>query len=294
MLCRLHEHHFQQWYFELRAGFNILFYGFGSKRRILTRFVTEYLGDAPVVVINGYFPTLTARHIFQKVLVEGLQLPSAGPPHLTDQLALIRDYFAQPDCPWPCLYLLIHNIDGPSLRSERMQNTLSQLAACSPHVHLIASIDHIQAPLLWDSVRLSQYQWVWHDLTTYDPYTAETSFENSLMVQRQEVSATGIQYVLASLTSNAKGVFRVLANYQIDIERSSGSTAGGNGLSYPTFYAKCREKFLASSDVAFRAQLTEFRDHKIIQSRKATDGNGDVLYIPLDVDTLMAILENMP
>ncbi|KAJ1910015.1 Origin recognition complex subunit 2 [Tieghemiomyces parasiticus] len=348
MLARLHEQHFHQWYFELRAGFSILFYGFGSKRRLLTRFATEYLNDGPVVVINGYFPTLTIRHIMHKILNEALELSPVAScaakatsssdlatttagygSQLTDQLARLRAYFTDPDRPYPCLYLLVHNLEGPSLRVDRLQCLLAQLASCSPHVHLIASVDHIQSPLLWDAVRLAQYRWVWHDLTTFEPYTTETSFETSLMVQHQEVSATGIRYVLASLTSNAKGVFKVLADYQMACGRHGGGDghkAGGNdegsdgeegdtgdkagrwgrskakaeagatsaiGLAYPDFYAKCRERFLVSSDVAFRAQLTEFRDHKIIQTRKGLDG-GDLMYIPLDNATLANILDNMP
>ncbi|KAJ1979063.1 Origin recognition complex subunit 2 [Dimargaris verticillata] len=297
MLATRHERYFYQWYFELQAGFNLLFYGFGSKRHLLTQFAQELLSDAPVLVVNGYFPTLTLRHIFSKLLDEVLDLkalPGAG-SQPTDQLVTIRQYFADPNRAVNRVYILVHSIDGPSVRSERIQAVLAQLANCSPQIRLIASIDHIQAPLLWDSVKLSQYRWVWHDLTTFDRYSAETSFENSLMVQQPEASATGVQYVLASLTSNAKGVFKVLATYQIELAKSLSSAKDltSLGLAYPSFYARCREQFLVSSDVAFRAQLTEFRDHKIIQSKKGADGS-EVLYIPLDPDTLGAILANMP
>ncbi|KAJ1978552.1 Origin recognition complex subunit 2 [Dimargaris xerosporica] len=297
MLAARHERYFYQWYFELQSGFNLLFYGFGSKRLLLTQFAQELLSDAPVLVVNGYFPTLTLRHIFGKLLDEVLDvktLPGVG-SQPSDQLATIRQYFADPNRAVDRMYILMHSIDGPSVRSERVQAVLAQLASCSPQIRLIASIDHIQAPLLWDAVKLSRYRWVWHDLTTFDRYSAETSFENSLMVQQPEASATGVQYVLASLTSNAKGVFKVLATYQIELAKSlsSAKDLAALGLAYPTFYARCREQFLVSSDVALRAQLTEFRDHKIIQSKKGADGS-EVLYIPLDPDTLDAILTNMP
>ncbi|KAJ1653625.1 Origin recognition complex subunit 2 [Dispira simplex] len=288
-LANLHAQHFPQWLFELRNGFNILFYGLGSKRRLLTKFALEYLQDTPVVVINGFFPTLTVRHIFQKIMHDVLQLGNAGAnPH--EQIAVIRKYFDDPNRAVPEIYLMVHNIDGASLRPERTQQVLGHLASCSPHVHIIASVDHIQVPVLWDSVRLSQFRWVWHDLTTFDYYQVETSFENSLLVQRQEISAVGIQYVLASLTSNAKGVFRVLASHQIEQSDPKDATPG---LDYSAFYRRCRERFLVSSDTAFRAQLTEFRDHKIIHTRRGADGV-EILYIPLDQDILQDILETMP
>lgn len=44
------------------------------------------------------------------------------------------------------IYLIIHNIDGPMLRGEKNQQALGQLASI-PNVHLLASIDHINAPL---------------------------------------------------------------------------------------------------------------------------------------------------
>lgn len=44
------------------------------------------------------------------------------------------------------IYLIIHNIDGPMLRGEKNQQALGQLASI-PNMHLLASIDHINAPL---------------------------------------------------------------------------------------------------------------------------------------------------
>lgn len=44
------------------------------------------------------------------------------------------------------LYLIMHNIDGPMLRGEKNQQALGQLASI-PNMHLLASIDHINAPL---------------------------------------------------------------------------------------------------------------------------------------------------
>jgi origin recognition complex subunit 2 len=44
------------------------------------------------------------------------------------------------------LFLIIHNIDGPMLRAEKVQTVLSMLADV-PNVHLLASVDHINSPL---------------------------------------------------------------------------------------------------------------------------------------------------
>ena len=39
-------------------------------------------------------------------------------------------------------------------------------------------------------------------------------------------------------------------------------------MSLQDLYQRCREAFLVNSDLTLRAQLTEFRDHKLIKSKK--------------------------
>ena len=42
--------------------------------------------------------------------------------------------------------LLIHNIDGPALRDAESQQCLAQVSCC-PHICIVASVDHVNAPL---------------------------------------------------------------------------------------------------------------------------------------------------
>ena len=39
-------------------------------------------------------------------------------------------------------------------------------------------------------------------------------------------------------------------------------------MSFHDMYQRCRESFLVNSDQTLRAQLIEFRDHKLIKSKK--------------------------
>ncbi|KAK3826618.1 MAG: origin recognition complex subunit 2-domain-containing protein [Linnemannia elongata] len=301
MLRLLYEEQFSQWFFELVSGFNLLIYGYGSKRQLLTQFATTMLTDAPLIIINGYFPNVTIKEILDKISSTALNY--SGPTgSLQEQVAFIRAYFAQPERDIQKLYLLIHNIDGSALRAEKVQSALSLLASC-PHIHLIASIDHINANILWDTVKSARFNWVWHELTTFRPYLTETSFENSIMVRQGELGARGIQFVLASLTSNGKGLFRVLAEHQIQSETNAddnngGASSGGAknymdlGMAYNALFKKCQENFLVSNAVTFRTQLTEFRDHRIVHSKKGPDGV-EILFIPLSASVLEGILDNM-
>ena len=66
------------------------------------------------------------------------------PTNLNDCMELIEKTLKEnPD---DRIYLLIHNIDGPMLRSSKVQDKLSYLASF-PNLHLVASVDHINASL---------------------------------------------------------------------------------------------------------------------------------------------------
>ena len=95
----------------------------------------------------------------------------------------------------PEIFFVVHNIDGQSLRSESTQTCLSILAQ-SPFIHIIASIDHINAPLMWDQKKLSSFKWLWHDTTTYEPCSEEGSYENCLVVQ--QTGSLGMSSLIAT------------------------------------------------------------------------------------------------
>ena len=51
----------------------------------------------------------------------------------------------------------------------------------------------------------------------------------------------------------------------------------------------CRESFLVNSDVTLRAQLTEFRDHKLLKSKRSAEGV-EMLVIPLEAAIIQEFL----
>jgi len=178
-------------------------------------------------------------------------------------------------------YILVHNIDGESLRSDQTQLILSMLAAI-PQIHMFASIDHINAPNLWNQGESMRFNWVWHDVTNYQNYMAELKHDEPIMSGGTEIIAKGLVNILKNLTPKARGMFKVLAEYQLENEKE-------NGLSYKAYYEKCREFFLVNSELTMRSQLTEFRDHKVILFRKGKDGGH--FFIPAVPAILKQVLE---
>ncbi|NWH71613.1 ORC2 protein, partial [Piaya cayana] len=282
-LNQQHESLFSKWMLQLHLGFNIVLYGLGSKRDLLEKFRTSVLQDSVHLVVNGYFPSITVRSILNSITEEVLDHIGTFRSPL-DQLEFIIKKFREDSSLE--LYVLIHNLDSQMLRGERSQQIIAQLSSL-PSIYLIASIDHINAPLMWDQAKLSLYNWLWYETTTFKPYVEETSYENSLLVQQSgSLALSSLTHVLRSLTSNARGIFRLLAQYQLGNKDNSCYP----GLSFQDFYQKCREAFLVNSDLTLRAQLTEFRDHKLIRTKRGADGV-EYLLIPVDDSTLTDFLE---
>ncbi|XP_010281912.1 PREDICTED: origin recognition complex subunit 2 [Phaethon lepturus] len=282
-LNQQHESLFSKWMLQLHLGFNIVLYGLGSKRDLLEKFRTSVLQDSVHLVVNGYFPSITVRSILSSITEEVLDHIGTFRSPL-DQLEFIIKRFKEDSSLE--LYVLIHNLDSQMLRGERSQQILAQLSSL-PSIYLIASIDHINAPLMWDQAKLSLYNWLWYETTTFSPYVEETSYENSLLVQQSgSLALSSLTHVLRSLTLNARGIFRLLAQYQLE-NKGNPSYAG---LSFQDFYQQCREAFLVNSDLTLRAQLTEFRDHKLIRTKRGADGV-EYLLIPVDDCTLTDFLE---
>ncbi|XP_008944848.1 PREDICTED: origin recognition complex subunit 2, partial [Merops nubicus] len=282
-LSQQHESLFSKWVLQLHLGFNIVLYGLGSKRDLLEKFRTSVLQDSVHLVVNGYFPSITVRSILNSITEEVLNHIGTFRSPL-DQLEFIIKSFKEDSSLE--LYILIHNLDSQMLRGERSQQILAQLSSL-PKIYLIASIDHINAPLMWDQAKLSLYSWLWYETTTFSPYVEETSYENSFLVQQSgSLALSSLTHVLRSLTLNARGIFRLLAQYQLENK----DNPSYSGLSFQDFYQQCREAFLVNSDLTLRAQLTEFRDHKLIRTKRGADGV-EYLLIPVDDSTLTDFLE---
>lgn len=136
------ETFFPKWMFILNEGFNILLHGLGSKRNILETLHKSVLAHENVLVVNGYFPSLSIKDILDDIITGLLEITckSKNLHEIVD--AIEEEMYSTPDYH---IFLIVHNLDGSMLRNDIAQNILSRLAH-TPNVHLIASIDHINAP----------------------------------------------------------------------------------------------------------------------------------------------------
>ncbi|EFN52388.1 hypothetical protein CHLNCDRAFT_26858, partial [Chlorella variabilis] len=297
-LRRRQHAQFGRWWAQLRAGNSLLLYGFGSKHDLLSRFARQQTGDGACLAVNGLHPGLTAKQVRAGLV----------PPARTCWTRLKACWACWDRQSWAAhyrgcskddmlelvgrdqrrLYLVLHNIDGPGLRDHSAQRVLSELAAL-PNVHLAASVDHVNAALLWDQqvcCTRDRFSWVWHNATNYEPYHREVGYAGE---GRGGGARAGVMQsatvVLASLSHSAREVFRLVADAQLD-------PSGEQGVTFQRLFQQCRERFLVSNEMLLKAFLTEFRDHELLQTKRASDGS-ELLHVPLGEEVLQQVLQDM-
>lgn len=286
-LQKLYATFFNQWLFELSQDFNICVYGWGSKRSLLMNFAehiykaqTDHINNK-IVVINGYVQHLTIRDILNTVAAavseSGAKLGSQPAEMLEKLISTLEEDKTKN------VTVMIHSIDGTALRRPTTQIILSRLSS-HPQIHLVASADHPSFPLLWDSSLRSTFNFLFHDCTTFQPYTSEMDVVEEVhellgRSGRRVGGKEGVSFVLKSLPENAKNLFRVLVGEQLAaMDESIGTGFGGAdddddyddndrhtgnfgknepGVEYKVLYQKACEEFICSSEMSFRTLLKE-------------------------------------
>lgn len=163
-------------------------------------------------------------------------------------------YFTRP------LYILFHNIDGESARSKDTQAALSMLAE-SPRIHFIASVDHMNAPLVWNNQQTDRFNWLWIEAPTFEPRYSETRDVESISTTTQARAAVGTSYVLKSLTPNHLRVLQELAKYQL-------KQKGDREMEFSLLLERCTAEMYVNNEARLRYLLVEMIDHELVKTRR--------------------------
>jgi len=337
---------YDQWELELAEGFNLLFYGFGSKRRALNDFVRERLSyRGHCVVINGHFPGTTIRDVLGQI-EDNLGIPQDTPTPSSAVTPLDRSAFrtyahflpkeaiaSRNQSTWPTsdapLYLVIHNIDSPSLRSPRSLAILALLAS-SPNIHLIASFDHLHTILLFSSASSNSpphayrpgewsgtplpsrgFNWVHHNLTTYDDYDLELTYQrlasssSALITSNTSgISEEGALQILRSVPPMALRLLKLLLTKQLSslppdavshTAHPATAIAPVFAIDNDTLQRLSREKFIAREEERYNALMGEFKDHGlVVEAQGDAEGrSGRWLWVPLGKAAVERVIETM-
>lgn len=312
-----HEACYAQWALELREGFNLVLYGYGSKRGVV-RGLAQYLCDEAgsekkcprIVVANAYSPGLTLANVLS--LVAGLLMPSTAKVPLMAN-ALMATIFPLLDqrpenAAKVCLFVNSLDAPGSPFRKAAGLAALKRLAA-HPAVWTVVTVDTPLAGMLFDAGATATMRLLWHDTTTFEPWDKvemdPVEQVNELLGRsgRRLGGKDGVAYVLKSLPENARHLFRILVAEQVvaeservveeDVGREDGvPPSTGEGIEYRVLYHKAREELVVSSEHQLGTLLKEFYDHQMVESRR--DGTGtERLLVPFRKEELERLLEDL-
>ncbi|KAF8270793.1 origin recognition complex, subunit 2 [Lactarius quietus] len=313
LLEHSHRPHLPRYLLELTEGFNLIFYGLGSKRRVLNELARACAtrARAHVLVLNAFQPSFSARDILTALT----QLP--GSPDGVDGITQFLS--GAPSSRRRRLVLIVHNIDAPALRGAPNNKARALLSALTglDGVQVAASIDHIGAPLLWTSTEMLARRWLWHDLTTLAPYDAELAGADPASLRAAPAAAarggaaaaglgagmteTAAVHVLAAVTQRARKLFVLMGRRQLDALADAGiaeptnpADSGEVAIAYDVLFNLARDNFIATNDTALRALLGEFRDHRLVVTiGTGAMGTGETLWIPLRKERLKKLLDGL-
>uniref|UniRef100_A0A1I8A3K7 Origin recognition complex subunit 2 n=1 Tax=Steinernema glaseri TaxID=37863 RepID=A0A1I8A3K7_9BILA len=287
--AQLHEDDFEElfrcWDLLLATGkFNILVNGLGSKVEELNSFVDIRLKDYPLVTVNGFMRSASARQVLDNIK-EGFKMKcSSGGSTLEYAKRVAEELKTRKQD----LVVLVHNIDGAALRDSTQQRVLALLASCET-VRMIASVDHVNAPIMWDDSLLSQFKWASFNMTTRKPYVEELMHSDVRLLDGDTPGDEGahtlasMNAMWASLTQNAQNIFCYLMRLVCKKDEKA--------VPMIELFEAAREDFLVSSMPVLKQQLVEFVDHNIITRKTNNQGDEDVV-VTANIALLKQFLES--
>ncbi|KAF2965854.1 hypothetical protein GQX73_g7720 [Xylaria multiplex] len=267
-LDSIHIQSFPQWAFELSQGFSVCLYGYGSKRALLHKFAKHMYDTIPnhsnhrIVIVNGYIRAnmSSLRDILSIIAraIDPKQKLAAGGPFV--MMESLKGLMSAHDI---TITVILNSIDAAPLRRPGFQSILARLAA-NPQIQFVCSADTPDFTLLWDSSLRSSFSFVFHDCTTFSPFTTELDVVDDVhellgRKARRVGGKEGVAYVLRSLTENARNLYCLLVGEVLVTMDDEADSLGENpGVEYRMVYNKAVEEFICSSEMAFRTLLKEW------------------------------------
>ena len=172
------------------------------------------------------------------------------------------------------------------------------LLAAARFIHVVASIDHINAPCIWSEEDYMCYRWVNHQINTCRPYESEVLVQLHGDGKESTASSNGIKYILESLTPTDVATLRAIAQHQLSPPSAATTTSPPASpgthrkhkpkkappppqaapVEYRVVYEECRRKLVVTTATAMRNAVKCLEEHGLV--KKARLRNVEMLQIP--------------
>lgn len=244
---------FSKIYSLLTENFSVILYGLGSKKNLLDAFKDRWLADEKFLKIYGYFLELNLKVILIK-LGKLFDLNSINEADFYDEAANLDTD----------IYLIVHSIDVLFKTDPKIKSFLINLyVKCNGKLHIVATVDHINAALMFDLIDEEKLNLVCFETPTYESFQLERAYSTNskknkkglLNLDEQTLTINGIMNVYKSLPENSKQVLMLIFKEWIENKElrtlakktKNKNDDDTNGLAYARVLLKCRQQFLVSS-----------------------------------------------
>ncbi|CAM9116413.1 unnamed protein product [Chrysoparadoxa australica] len=186
------------------------------------------------------------------------------------------------------IWLVLHTIEG--FTADGAQRALSELAK-HQHIHIVASADHINVGLLWNSQLSNAFKWRCLDCPTYESYQVELDerHERDYQEKARKLSGfEGIQTVMQGMAARHLEVLGIVAK-QVKAGKEGHGEAG---MTKEELREHCEDRMITTT-ISVDQYMVELLDHNLLEKVASKDG-GEMLTVPHPLPIINQILEFIP
>lgn len=311
-----HRQDFGDWRFRLSTNHSLLLYGAGSKYELLNEFAEKELSkEGYVVAIDGFDaeadidsildllvdsfldgkePSALSRisHADGNIPVVGQSNPWRAHPTVERAIAVSRGIAYKASESLLPVFLVIHNLDSTGLRNPLAQDALAALLVNSnvengvAAIRLVASIDHVDASLMWSVPVIANMNWMYIQVHTHRPYVKELvmleetkrtrSKQAATRSQALAKSKTQFQGTLTSLAPRHAEAIQILARLQLSLPSNQ------TWVNYVEFRKQCTNNCVVNKETNLATLLVDLIDHGLVQVEIKEEEELKLVTIPFE------------
>jgi hypothetical protein len=139
------------------------------------------------------------------------------------------------------LYVLVNGLDGRSSSPELLSLLLRLVRQTGARV--VASVDHVDAPLVFDAEHLAGFEWVWQHAPTFAPYDHRAdarglgALEEQGAPQAEAAQAKDqVKTLMQTLPPRHRDLLRILAQHQLASKAKAGQS---DGMTFRELFQRC-------------------------------------------------------